>query len=107
MHPARAGGLRPTNGGPLGPLGAFWPSWRAGGLRPPNGGPSSPLDKYKYIYSAKTNTNTYIAQMQIHIGCKYKYNNRGQIRYIVGVVGVVVGVRNISIRVRYENSFLI
>ena len=63
----------------------------AGGLRPPNGGPSGPLDKYKYIYSANTNTNTYIAQIQIHIGCKYKYNNQGQIRYVV----VVVVVRNI------------
>ena len=54
------------------------------------------VDKNKYIYRAITNKNTYIAQIQIHIGCKYKYNNRGQIRYGVGVVGVVVVVvRNI------------
>ena len=55
-------------------MGALWP----------------PLDKYKYIYSA--NTNTYIAEIQIHIRCKYKYNNGGQICY--GVVVVVV-VQNI------------
>ena len=45
----------------------------------------------------------YIAQIQIHIGSKNKYNNGGQIRYVVvvGVVVVVVGVvRNVSIRVR-------
>ena len=38
-------------------------------------------------------------QIQIHIGCKYKYNNRGQICYVGVVVGVVevvgVVVRNI------------
>ena len=32
-----------------------------------------------------TDTNTYIAQIQIHIGCKYKYNNQGQIHYVVVV----------------------
>ena len=59
---------------------------RMGDLWAPKCGPFGPLDKYKYIYSANTNTNTYIALIQIHIGCKYKYNNRGQICYI----GVVV-----------------
>ena len=39
----------------------------------------------------------------MHIWSKNKYNNQGQIRYVVvvGVVVVVVGVvRNVSIRVR-------
>ena len=37
-----------------------------------------------------TKTNKYIAQTQIHIGWQNKYNDRGQIHYVVGVVGVVV-----------------
>ena len=69
----------------------------AGSLRPPNGGPSGPLDKNKYNNSANTNTNTYIAQIEIQLWSKNKYNNRGQNRYVV--VGVV---RNIFIRVRFQ-----
>ena len=48
------------------------------------------LDKNKYNNSTKTNTNTYIAQIEIQIWSKNKYNNRGKIRYGVVIVGVVV-----------------
>ena len=57
--------------------GAMRPSFqllqRAGGLRPPNGGPSGPLGALRAPW---TKTNKYIAQTQIliHIQHKQKYN---------------------------------
>ena len=74
----------------LAPAEGLWPSaTKWGPFGPTNGGPVGPLDKSKYIHRENTNTNTYIAQIEIQIGFRNKYNNRGQIRY----VGVVV--RNI------------
>merc|ERR1712082_241888 len=89
----------------LAPAEGWWPSATRWGPFGPPGGPSGPLDKNKYNNSANTNTNTYIAQIEIQLWSKNKYNNRGQICYgvvvvVVIVVGVVGVVRNISIRVR-------
>ena len=74
-------------------MGALRAPWGPFG---PHGGPSGPLDKNKYNNSANTNTNTYIAQIEIQLWSKNKYNNWGLIRY-----GVV---RNITIRVRWEEE---
>merc|ERR1712002_852297 len=87
----------------LAPAEGWWPSATKWGPFGPPGGPSGPLDKNKYNNSTNTNTNTYIAQIEIQLWSKNKYNNPGQICYgVVGVVGVVVVVvvRNVSIRVR-------
>ena len=85
----------------LAPAEGWWPSATKWGPFGPPGGPSGPLDKNKYNNSANTNTNTYIAQIEIQLWSKNKYNNRGQIRYVVGVVGVVVVVRNVFIIFRF------
>merc|ERR1712082_170019 len=88
----------------LAPAEGWWPSATKWGPFGPPGGPLAPLDKNKYNNSANTNTNTYLAQIEIQLWSKNKYNNRGQIRYgvvVVGVVGVVVVVQSISIRVRF------
>ena len=82
----------------LAPAEGWLPSATKWGPFGPPGGPSGPLDKNKYNNSANTNTNTYIAQIEIQLWSKNKYNNRGQIRY-----GVV---RNIIIRVRLIWKYL-
>ena len=87
----------------LAPAEGWWPSATKWGPFGPPGGPLGPLDKNKYNNSANTNTNTYIAQIEIQLWSKNKYNNRGQNRYVV----VVVVVRNITIRVRYGLLFLL
>ena len=69
----------------LAPAEGWWPSatnW--GPFGPPNGGPLG--SQMGALQAPWTNTNTYIVQIQIHIGCKYKFNNQGQICYVIVVV---------------------